>query len=121
MPRFNPSGSARVRQVWEMRLKAGTARPVPQHSPVTHGTSHTLPAGAVKISIPKLFAEETSCSLCREQQGSGSSSARVPKLGCGHGRGDRERCTGACVKHPQNIQRVRIHVPTNGGKYSQLD
>lgn len=71
-----------------MRLKAGTARarPVLQHSPVTHGTSHTLPAVTVKINLPKLFAEETSREPETGQQGTGSSSAPVPAARSAQGR-----------------------------------
>lgn len=99
-----------------MRLTAGTARhgtarPVLQHSPVTHGTSHTLPAVAVKINLPKLFAEETSREPPRHvlQPVRGAAGHRLlgapcprpgaPKVGCGHPRGDqeRQRCTCACA------------------------
>lgn len=153
MPHFNPSGSALIaragvekqhqppraaapgcdwREVWEMRLKAGTARhgtarPVLQHSPVTHGTSHTLPAGTVEINLPKLFAEET----CREppqpvRRAAGhrplgrsvpaarSAQGRLRTPPWGPGAWEMRMCP--CYKQPENVQRVWICIRTRGGK-----
>lgn len=108
-----------VRQVWDMSEGwHGTARPVLQHSPVTHGTSHTLPAVAVKINLPKLFAEETSREPPHHvlQQGTGSWGAqgRLRTLPWGPRASEMQR---ACVTNIHGIHNIR----TYGGKYSQSE
>lgn len=142
MPHFNPSGSALIagagveKQQQPPRAAVpgcdwrpaglgheaegwhGTARPVLQHSPVTHGTSHTLPAVAVKINLPKLFAEETSREPPHHvlQQGTGSWGAqgRLRTLPWGPGASEMQR---ACVTNIHGIHNIR----TYGGKYSQSE